>query len=122
MDAACTSQGGYKTGCRSCIFKTTGYKFMGATNWKTFIRKGFFKFNSKFNENPLGKTIEVNIAYGKNDFTTTGVIDESLGKSHIHENSKERNNYFMVCSLNEKKMLYCFKVGLSVLYLPARKY
>lgn len=37
-------------------------------------------------EDPVGKQIEINNAYGKHGFTVTGVIDESLGKSHIHAN------------------------------------
>ena len=37
-------------------------------------------------EDPVGKTIEINNAFGKNNFKVTGVIDESLGKSHIHAN------------------------------------
>jgi len=35
------------------------------------------------NENPIGKIIEIDNAYGKDNFTVTGVIDESLGKTHI---------------------------------------
>jgi putative ABC transport system permease protein len=35
-------------------------------------------------EEPIGKVIEINNAYGKHDFKVTGVIDQSLGKSHIH--------------------------------------
>jgi len=37
-------------------------------------------------ENPVGKIIEIDNAYGKHDFKVNGVIDESLGKSHIHAN------------------------------------
>ena len=37
-------------------------------------------------EDPIGKVIEVNNAYGKHDFKITGVVDESLGKSNIHAN------------------------------------
>ncbi len=37
-------------------------------------------------ENPVGKLIEINNAYGKQSFKVTGVIDESLGKSHIQAN------------------------------------
>ncbi|HWB25326.1 MAG TPA: ABC transporter permease [Chitinophagaceae bacterium] len=38
-------------------------------------------------ENPVGKTISIdNQDDGKHDFTVQGVIDESLGKSHIHAN------------------------------------
>lgn len=37
-------------------------------------------------ENPVGKVIEIESKGGKHDFTVTGVIDESLGKSHIHGN------------------------------------
>ena len=37
-------------------------------------------------DDPLGKTIEIDNAYGKHDFRVTGVVDESLGKSHIHAN------------------------------------
>jgi len=37
-------------------------------------------------EDPLGKVIEIDNTYGKHDFKVSGVVDESLGKSHIHEN------------------------------------
>jgi putative ABC transport system permease protein len=37
-------------------------------------------------EDPVGKTISINNAYGKHDFKVTGVVDESLGKSHLHAN------------------------------------
>jgi len=37
-------------------------------------------------EDPVGKSIEIDNAYGKHDFIVTGVVDESLGKSHIHAN------------------------------------
>ncbi len=37
-------------------------------------------------EDPVGKLISIDNAYGKHDFKVTGVIDESLGKSHIHAN------------------------------------
>jgi putative ABC transport system permease protein len=37
-------------------------------------------------EDPLGKVITIDNAYGKHDFKVTGVVDESLGKSHIHAN------------------------------------
>jgi len=37
-------------------------------------------------EDPVGKVIEIDNAYGKNNFKVTGVVDESLGKSHIHAN------------------------------------
>jgi putative ABC transport system permease protein len=35
---------------------------------------------------PVGKSIEIDNVYGKHDFIVTGVVDESLGKSHIHAN------------------------------------
>ncbi|MGI8636664.1 MAG: ABC transporter permease, partial [Segetibacter sp.] len=34
-------------------------------------------------EDPAGKIIEIDDSYGKHNFTVTGVVDESLGKSHI---------------------------------------
>lgn len=37
-------------------------------------------------ENPLGKTIEIDNSYGKHDFKVTGVLDEKLGQSHISAN------------------------------------
>jgi putative ABC transport system permease protein len=33
---------------------------------------------------PIGKVIQMDNTFGKHDFTVSGVIDESLGKSHIH--------------------------------------
>jgi putative ABC transport system permease protein len=35
---------------------------------------------------PIGKVITIDNAYGKHDFKITGVVDESLGKSHLHAN------------------------------------
>jgi len=35
---------------------------------------------------PIGKVISIDNAFGKHDFTVTGVVDESLGKSHLHLN------------------------------------
>ena len=32
----------------------------------------------------VGKTIRISNSYGKHDFRVTGVVDESLGKSHLH--------------------------------------
>jgi len=37
-------------------------------------------------EDPVGKAIVIDDAYGKNIFTVTGVVDESLGKSHLQAN------------------------------------
>ena len=38
------------------------------------------------NEDPVGKVISIDNAYGKHDFKVTGVVDESLGKTQIHPN------------------------------------
>ena len=35
-------------------------------------------------EDPLGKTITIDNTRGKTDYKVTGVVDESLGKSHLH--------------------------------------
>jgi putative ABC transport system permease protein len=35
------------------------------------------------NEDPVGKMISIDNSFGKHDFKVTGVIDESLGKTHI---------------------------------------
>ena len=35
-------------------------------------------------EDPVGKLITIDNAYGRHDFKVTGVVDESLGKSHLH--------------------------------------
>jgi putative ABC transport system permease protein len=37
-------------------------------------------------EGAVGKLININDAYGKHDFKITGVVDESLGKSHLEGN------------------------------------
>ena len=37
-------------------------------------------------EDPLGKTITIDNGYGKNNFKVMGVMDESLGKTHIKAN------------------------------------
>jgi len=36
--------------------------------------------------NPIGKVITIDNVYGKHDYTVQAVINESLGKSHIHAN------------------------------------
>jgi putative ABC transport system permease protein len=38
------------------------------------------------NTNPVGKSVSINNGYGKHDFKITGVVDESLGHSHIQAN------------------------------------
>ena len=38
------------------------------------------------NEDPIGKVININDNFDKHDFKVTGVVDESLGKSHLHAN------------------------------------
>ena len=43
-------------------------------------------------ENPVGKVITIEDAYGKNDFKVTGVIDESTGKSNIQASMFIRMN------------------------------
>ncbi len=35
---------------------------------------------------PIGKVINIDDNFSKHDFTVTGVVDESLGKSHLHAN------------------------------------
>jgi putative ABC transport system permease protein len=37
-------------------------------------------------ESAVGKMVNIDDAYGKHDFKVTGVVDESLGKSHIEGN------------------------------------
>jgi putative ABC transport system permease protein len=37
-------------------------------------------------EDPINKVISIDDGYGKHDFKVTGVVDESLGKSHIKAN------------------------------------
>ena len=37
-------------------------------------------------EDPIGKVITINNAWGKHDFEVTGVVDESLGKSSLQAN------------------------------------
>ena len=38
------------------------------------------------NDDPVGKVITIDNNYGKHDFKVNGVVDESLGKTHIHAN------------------------------------
>ena len=38
------------------------------------------------NESAVGKMVNIDDAYGKHDFKVTGVVDQSLGKSHIEGN------------------------------------
>lgn len=35
---------------------------------------------------PIGKTITIDNTWGRHDYSITGVVDESLGKSHLHGN------------------------------------
>jgi len=35
---------------------------------------------------PMGKTITIDNTWGRHDYLVTGVVDESLGKSHLHAN------------------------------------
>ncbi|SDP87308.1 putative ABC transport system permease protein [Mucilaginibacter sp. OK268] len=35
-------------------------------------------------EDPMGKMISIDNSFGKHDFKVTGVVDESLGKTHVH--------------------------------------
>jgi putative ABC transport system permease protein len=37
-------------------------------------------------QDPIGKVINIDDNFDKHDFTVTGVVDESLGKSHLHAN------------------------------------
>ena len=37
-------------------------------------------------EDPIGKVVTIDDGYGKQNMTVTGVVDESLGKSHIEAN------------------------------------
>ena len=37
-------------------------------------------------QDPIGKVIDIDDNFEKHDFTVTGVVDESLGKSHLHAN------------------------------------
>ena len=37
-------------------------------------------------QDPIGKLITIDNIYGKHDFKVTGIIDEDLGKSHLHAN------------------------------------
>jgi putative ABC transport system permease protein len=38
------------------------------------------------NIDPIGKTITIDNTRGQTDYTVTGIVDESLGKSHLHAN------------------------------------
>jgi putative ABC transport system permease protein len=38
------------------------------------------------NEDPIGKVVTLDNSFGKHDFKVTGVVDESLGKTHIKAN------------------------------------
>jgi putative ABC transport system permease protein len=38
------------------------------------------------NDNAVGKLVNINDSYGKHDFKVTGVVDQSLGKSHLEGN------------------------------------
>lgn len=37
-------------------------------------------------EDPIGKVVTIDNAYGKHDFKVTGVVDESMGRTQIHAN------------------------------------
>jgi putative ABC transport system permease protein len=76
----------------STFFEIFSYHFVGphredllSQPYSIVLNKGLAdKIFGK--EDPVGKRIELDNAYGKHDFAVTAVVDESLGKSHIQAN------------------------------------
>jgi putative ABC transport system permease protein len=77
----------------STFFDVFSYHFVYGKNTRDILAEPYSIILSKptaiklfGNEDPVGKVITINNAYGKQDFKVNGVVDESLGKTHIKAN------------------------------------
>ena len=86
----------YETGLvyvDSTFFDVLSYHFAYGKNTRNILAEPYSIVLSKptavklFGDNdPVGKVITIDNAYGKHDFKVNGVADESLGKTHIKAN------------------------------------
>jgi len=86
----------YETGLvyvDSTFFDVLSYHFVDGKNTSNLLAEPYSIVLSKptaiklfGNDDPVGKVITIDNAYGKHDFKVNGVVDESLGKSHIKAN------------------------------------
>lgn len=77
----------------STFFDVFSYHFDYGRNTKDILADPYTIVLSKSTatklfgrEDPVGKVISIDNAYGKHDFKVNGVVDESLGKTHIEAN------------------------------------
>src|ERR1700742_174977 len=77
----------------STFFDVLSYHFAYGRNTHDLLAEPYSIVISKLtsiklfgNDDPVGKVISIDNAYGKHDFKVNGVVDESLGKSHIKAN------------------------------------
>ncbi len=86
----------YETGLvfvDSTFFDVLSYHFVDGKNTRDILAEPYSIVLSKptaiklfGNDDPVGKVITIDNAYGKHDFKVNGVVDGSLGKSHIKAN------------------------------------
>jgi len=77
----------------STFFDVLSYHFVYGKNTRDLLAQPYSIVLSKptavklfCNEDPVGKVITIDNTYGKHDFKVNGVVDESLGKTHITAN------------------------------------
>jgi putative ABC transport system permease protein len=77
----------------STFFDVLSYHFVYGKNNPKLLAEPYSIVISKStstklfgNDDPVGKVISIDNAYGKHDFKINGVVDESMGKSHIKAN------------------------------------
>jgi len=86
----------YETGLvfvDSTFFDVLSYHFVYGKNTHDLLAQPYSIVLSKptaiklfGNDDPIGKVISIDNAYGKHDFKVNGVVDESLGKTHVKAN------------------------------------
>ncbi len=86
----------YETGLvyvDSTFFDVLSYHFDYGRNTRDILAEPYTIVLSKptaiklfGNDDPVGKVITIDNAYGKHDFKVNGVVDQSLGKTHIKAN------------------------------------
>src|ERR1700744_5089767 len=86
----------YETGLvyvDSTFFDVLSYHFAYGKNTRDILAEPYSIVLSKLtaiklfgNDDPVGKVITIDNAYGKHDFKVNGVVDQSLGKTHIKAN------------------------------------
>ncbi len=86
----------YETGLvfvDSTFFNVLSYHFVYGKNTRDILAEPYSIVLSKptavklfGNDDPIGKVITIDNAYGKNDFKVNGVVDDRMGKTHIKAN------------------------------------